>query len=76
MPYTNFFIDKEIVSILLMLRILYKNDYAEYTKIIITVKQPDIETLPKNFEHFISCSLVSELKKTYYYVDGNFMIKC
>ena len=76
MPYTNFFIDKEIVSILLMLRILYKNDYAEYTKIIITVKQPDIETLPKDFEHFISCSLVSELKKTYYYVDGNFMIKC
>lgn len=76
MMYTDFFTDKEIVSILLMLRILYKNDYTGYTQIIETVKQPDIAVLPKEFEHFISRSFVSMLKKTYYYVDGNFMIKC
>lgn len=74
--YTDFFTDKEIVSILLMLRILYKNDQTEYTKIIEKVTQTDIGVLPKEFEYFISHSLVSELKKTYYYVDGNFMIKC
>ena len=76
MMYTDFFTDKEIVSILLMLRILYKNDYTGYAQIIETVKQPDIAVLPKEFEHFISRSFVSMLKKTYYYVDGNFMIKC
>ncbi len=76
MMYTDFFTDKEIVSFLLMLRILYKNDYTGYTQIIETVKQPDIAVLPKEFEHFISRSFVSMLKKTYYYVDGNFMIKC
>lgn len=74
--YTDFFTDKEMVSILLMLRILYKNDQTEYTKIIEKVTQTDIGVLPKEFEYFISHSLVSELKKTYYYVDGNFMIKC
>ena len=74
--YTDFFTDKEMVSIFLMLRILYKNDQTEYTKIIEKVTQTDIGVLPKEFEYFISHSLVSELKKTYYYVDGNFMIKC
>lgn len=74
--YTDFFTDKESVSILLMLRVLYKTDYAEYIKIIEIIKLSDMKTLPKEFEHFIAHPLISELKKTYYYVDGSFMLKC
>ena len=74
--YTDFFTDKESVSILLMLRVLYKTDDTEYAKIIETIKLSDMKTLSKEFEHFIAHSLISELKKTYYYVDGSFMLKC
>lgn len=76
MAYTDFFIDKEMVSILLMFRILYKTDRNEYSQIIENVKPANIDVESKEFVNFISQSLASALKKTYYYVDGRFMIKC
>lgn len=70
-------LDKEIVSILLMLRIIYVADKKEYEKILQLIKseEPDVP-IDSSLGPYLEYTLIPLLKDSSYYVANSFMIKC
>ena len=70
-------LDKEIVSILLMLRIIYVTDMKEYKKILQFIKSNDSDVvLDSSLGFYLKHRLIPLLKNSSYYVANSYMIKC
>lgn len=70
-------LDKEIVSILLMLRIINVVDLKEYEKILHFIKSEYPDALIDMFVgNYLEYTLIPLLKKSSFYVENSFMIKC
>ena len=70
-------LDKEIVSILLMLRIIYVVDMKEYEKILRFIKSEDSDvSIDSSLGSYLEYRLIPLLKDSSYYVANSFMIKC
>lgn len=70
-------LDKEIVSILLMLRIINVVDLKEYEKILHFIKREYPDALIDTFVgNYLEYTLIPLLKKSSFYIENSFMIKC